>query len=272
MQTILIILTLLLLSLPCQAQEMVSRLNVGTLGGGVGGANDSCSGGLLFSWHCENTTVTTGTPVGCSSGDYSATGSSTAAINSDNGNVSTDTGGTNSCDFPSSSDYYSFDVSSNDIVTPAAGTVIFHVKINTFINGAGIWRARVDAPNQIYVIFSGTDDATGREIRLYYAGTDPSTVARNVVTNSDLGTGTWYKIITKWSVVGVDEGGTKYLSIKVCNEDGTSCGSPVYGTSAPTNFVGSLGAGSLVIGEVQGTAGSDYGLDRFKIYNSWTAD
>lgn len=54
MQTILIILTLLLLALPCQAQEMVSRLSVGTLGGGVAAATskycDTKSGYLI----CED--------------------------------------------------------------------------------------------------------------------------------------------------------------------------------------------------------------------------
>ena len=38
-------------------------------GSGGGGAGDSCgTGGLLFSWHCEDADVTQGTPTGCSNG------------------------------------------------------------------------------------------------------------------------------------------------------------------------------------------------------------
>lgn len=212
---------------------------------------DSCTGGLLFSWHCENVDVTVGTPTGCSAGDTTATANSSAAINNDH----TAQDGSNHCDFPTASDRYLFDISSNDIATTAAGTVIFYVKFQTITAYMGLFRIYGDADDYISV----TVNATADEAYLSYAGQGGST--RSAVTGAaNMTTGVWYKITAKWSVAGVDESGTKYLSIDV---DDTNRG---YGTSAVTAFTNA--AVSLQIGETGGVS-SDAQIDNIKVYNSW---
>src|SRR4030043_51857 len=105
----LIFLFLILFAFPASAQEWrEARMNVAIISGSVEEAavnTDSCTGGLLFSWHCENVDVTLGgvgrgVNNGCSAGDTTATVNRTAAINNDH----TAQDGSYHCDFPSTYD------------------------------------------------------------------------------------------------------------------------------------------------------------------------
>ena len=213
-------------------------------------ACDSCTGGLLFSWHCEDVDVTAGTPCGCvaSGGDSTATANSTAAINNDH----TAYDGSSHCDFPTAADNYYFTVASNDLINPAAGTIIFYTKIQTYGTGATLFYVYADATNNIKVTMLGTD-----EVRITYKGDNVAVSASTTAAN--LATNTWYKITAKWSVTGV---GGKYLYISVNDANAVDT------ASAITAFTAALGANSLKIGEGDSVA-ADFAIDNVKIYDSW---
>lgn len=139
---------------------------------------------VTFYWGCENTTAEK------SDGDSSATAVSSVAINSgDSPPV-----GTNSVDCPGGEDNYTFDISSDDIVTCASeGRVGFYFRLETFWNDAPLWAARYDADNEIRIKL---DDDT--DVVLTYEANNVRATA--VWNNTVIGTGTWYFVEAKWNI------------------------------------------------------------------------
>lgn len=77
------------------------------------GYDCDCTNGAKFCWSFENTTITTGTPAGCSDGDTTAAATGSPAL--DSGQV---VSGTNALHINALDEYYQFLVSSNDLVDP----------------------------------------------------------------------------------------------------------------------------------------------------------
>jgi len=243
MKKILIILFLCLL-LPTIATA--DGLIIKTAGGGGG---DSCTGGLLFSWHCESTTVTSGTPQGCSLGDDLATGYSAAAINSD---VVQD--GTYSCDFPTSGDYYGFTVSNRDIADERAGTAIFYLYLNTFVANTWVFNLQYNEDTDRILVYQ--EAGTYNRLKLLYEGQN-SLITAFTANTSNIPTGQWLKVTAKWSYAAV---GGLHLSISYNDANtGTSSSALNTMTGTPT---------TLHIGNAK-TYSGDFAIDNIKIYNSW---
>ncbi len=231
--------------------QQEARMSIAVVAGGVPAApsGDSCTGGLLFSWHCENLDVTLGTPAGCSVGDTVALASSDAVISSAQWQD-----GSNSCSFPTSSDRFAFDVSGGDIAKTAAGTVILYIRINTFKAGNSIFGLVADANNLIRLDMTGTDEL---KVSHYVNPT-----SRTLTTlSANIGVDTWYKVTLKWSVAGV---GGKYLHIDI--DDGTYT---LEGSDAIADFGTALAANDFQIGESQGGTPSVFFIDNIKVYDSW---
>ena len=109
MRKLFIILCLILLS--SNAYALGAGI-VGAVGGSSATVLPSCTGDTLFIWGCTSTTVT---DDGCSVGDTSASAVSDPAISS------------GECTF-GNGDYYTFAVSSEDIMKEAAGTIFVRFK------------------------------------------------------------------------------------------------------------------------------------------------
>ena len=248
---------LCLLWMPVHAKDwVITTLSQSTAGVIV--QTDSCTGGLLFSYHCENLDVTLGGIAGgvnngCALGDTTFTANSAATITDASGSVQD---GLYYCNAPTSSDWLQADASSN--VSKSAGTVILYVRLVTGIQYGGIWVATQDTSNNLGISLA---TAAADEISLQYKGAGTLKSAATTAANMTLGT--WYKITAKWSVAGVNESGTKYLSIDVNDAN------RVYGTTALTEMANGFGANSLKVGEYNGTAGTSFQIDNIKIYDSW---
>jgi len=221
---------------------------------------DSCTGGLLFSWHSENVDVTLGGSAGvvsngCSVGDTTATANSAVALATDQYQD-----GAKSVGWSTADDYYIF-AANEDIIKKAAGTIIFYVRITTFANGGGLFAYGVDTTNRIQFKMYGTDDATGREAILTYTGNNTSISA--ITSTGNMALNTWYRVTGKWSIADVSEGGTRHLSLQI---DATT---KAYQNSALTELVGT--PSYVRVGDFLGSGGA-VNIDNIKIYDSWTND
>lgn len=117
----------------CTVFLLVVNVNAGHFIRKVGGTADDCSGDLKFSWHMENDDVTLGDPAGCSDGDE--TGSITGSAILDTTQKSD---GQKSIKVSKSSGtgFYSFDVSSNDIIDMQEGKIVIDLYVDTWVNNA----------------------------------------------------------------------------------------------------------------------------------------
>jgi len=182
------------------------------ISGGVpsGGSCDDCSGDLKFSWHMENVDLTLGTPCGCvdSGGDITATANASIELS-----ATQKQDGSTSALFNADNEYYSFTVSSGDLITAAEGKVIFYVYIDTFDADESVFSAVGDADDYIeiqMVINSAAIDFYG-----VYSGAgtiDTLLVDSNRIEDE------WIYVEYGWKY-GVD-GNDHY--IKICDADGVS--------------------------------------------------
>jgi hypothetical protein len=193
---------------------------------------------LLFFWRCEGTTLD-GTHD-YSAGDTTATLNSGALINADAARI-----GTNGLDIPTASDNARFDAAS--IIAPAVGSLALSVRFTTFASGRSVaWAFGTNTLDQILLETTGTDDATGRELRIRYRSTTGG--AENVVlatTAADLALATWYGVVIRWDATA------NLLKLEIYNDDG-SLRTEVSSTSAispPADLVsmwwGESGAGAI---------------------------
>ena len=206
---------------------------------------DSCTGGLLFSWHMENATVTSGLPAGCSAGDTTASYASDGVLNTD---LFYD--GATSLDIPTDGDYAYFTVSGDDIINPSAGTITFNAYIGTLANNARFFSTGPDTNNYLRVLIQNTD-----EIRVTWDGN--TTLVTITTTDANLPTSTWVRVVVRYTTADVDPN----LSVKVLG----------YGTevTSNTNLTAWAGAnGTMVVGNA-GAGVGDLHIDNVKVYNSW---
>ena len=226
-----------------------AKADIATVGGGgvpaaAPAAFCDCSGDVTFCWEitADNTTITSS--GGCvDSGDSTATANSTPSI------AAAATGKTGyAITWTTASDYYYFDVTSDDLISDNAGTLEFDVYFTTLTNGMGLFHAGYDDNNRLYIyVFADTD------LRARYVG---NTTAVNADTSgAALTTGAWYTVTMKWTQSDVDPN----LSINVNSVTGTS-------TTNLTNFA--TASNVIRFGEIVGNA-SGAQIKNIRIYNSW---
>lgn len=211
---------------------------------------DSCTGNLLFSWHCENDDVTLGTPCGCSVGDTTGTAASGAVLSTDQKQD-----GTYSLSIPTVSDYYGFTWASSDILNPNAGTIDFWFRYAYITAGTPIY-FWVDVNNRIYV----NPDVSNT----YLAATHISggTISSGRTGVSVVTSNTWYHAKIRW-----DTTAHSGLYLKVtCDTTTGESNDAGQGTNPLGTWAGT--SGTLNIGDYLGNGGSFY-VDNIKIYNNW---
>lgn len=220
-------------------------------------ATDSCTGALLFSWHMENVDVTLGGVAGgvnngCSVGDTTAslTNATISGTQEKDGSYSLSSGARNY--------FAAFDISSEDIIKHASGTIDIWVYVDTFASGSPVVFAYIDANNviKLHTITSGTN-----QFRLTHKAGGTERAATTAI-DGGLAEDTWYHIIAKWdeTVHTAD-----YLSICADTTNGTTnCGA---GTSALGAWAGDLTV--LKIGDPNLITGIATFIDNIKIYSTW---
>lgn len=230
------------------AYPVYARWSIGIVGGVVPAApaGDSCTGGLLFSWHTESTDVTSGSPAGCSVGD------TTGTVNSA-GEVSTTQkhDGSNSVYLPTTSDYYTFSVSDEDIVKGEVGQATFWMYPNVADTALRLLCVYRDATNYID-IFSHAINV----IRVSYT-TGGSAV--NCTTSVTTTNNAWNFVKVSWSVAG--ESGN-YLRVGVGSDENptmVNCTSAISDFGAPTE---------LIVGDPLGSGTNVY-IDEIKVRSAW---
>lgn len=212
---------------------------------------DTCGTNLLFSWHAESTNVNSGTPIGCSVGDTTATAFSGATIVSSNYQD-----GANSISIPTASDYYQFDWSAaTPILNTNAGTVDLWCYWTT-ITSAPIFFFSIDSTNRIYV----APDVSNKYLSVNYVTDGTLRGGRTGVNAIDVGA--WYHIKIRWDTTAHSG---LYLKI-TCDTTTGESNSADTGTTAFTATHGSTG--TVNFGDFAGSGGVFF-LDNIKIYNTW---
>ena len=198
---------------------------------------------ITFWWRCETETLTTG--------DYTAGEDSTAAPN---GGATIDSGtkivGSNSCDFPTGSDYYAFTDSTDGAFPTGSGRIGFYLYATTRLDNGSWFRKLYDGSNYFYARFKDTDDA---DLNYTAGGT---AVSLNSATNW-LSAATWYFVEVAW------DDATDFLQLYV---NGVSVG-----TQAGSTLTAFTSGGGFRIGEVNGIE-TDIHIDNIIISNDYTRD
>jgi len=183
---------------PVSSSELTGGQLVGGSVPAIAESCDDCSGDVKFAWHLENVDVTLGTPCGCVDADGDEIGTANG------GATLSDTqkqDGTNSL-YNAGNDYYSFDVSSNDIIDlQDQGAISFYIWVNDWTaTGAetemvGSW---VDNQNRMGFYFAYDVDSTDFAFRI--EGNDD--VDTRYLSNQDMSgvNQTWIRMIISWDL------------------------------------------------------------------------
>lgn len=248
---------ILIVSLSLAASAQVVRIPGP---GGNTATADSCTGNLLFSWHFEDTTVTSGSPGGCSVGDTTATatgtGTTLSATQFEDGAKAgyfpdaADGGGTNR--------YYTFDVAAEDIVKNNQGTIDLWIYVTTFVNGGVVFDTAADGNNGI-----GLSETTASTINQFRIDVNAGGTFRHATTTfaSNFLLNTWYHVIAKWDHTAHS---SNYIQICADTTTGTTnCGVT---TTALGTWAGTLA--SEIWGN-QGSGATTFYIDNVKVYGTW---
>lgn len=205
---------------------------------------------LKFFWRCEGTTLD-GTDD-FTAGDNTATLNSAAAINTDAVRY-----GTNGLDSPSTQDYASFTISSQDLASLTLGSFGFAFRITSFLNGVIMFAATELATpnNHIRITMVGTDTDTGRELE-FSIRRSGSGAATLTTTDANLLLNTWYHVIGRYDQPNNDR------KLEVYDTNGTLITS-VEDTSTAYNAPNAFDI--LQVGVVNGSGTIDVHTDNFFI-------
>jgi hypothetical protein len=161
-------------------------------GGGGGGGGDDCSGDLMFSWHMESTTVTSGTPAGCSDGDTTATANNSPTLSS-----TQTSDGTYSAYANASVEYYYFAISSEDLVAVAEGKVEFDLYIETLASNQRFFHVDTSDIESIQCTINSGSTTSDIRIDCTFTGDDwGSTVHSGSATGH--AEGEWLRVTYQW--------------------------------------------------------------------------
>ena len=209
---------------------------------------DSCAGDLKFSWHMEDDDstpdVTIGDPCGCSNND--TIGAETGSPTFSNA-VGQANGGTNALYINASGEYYTFDVTTEDIIVLDDIKLTFDIYIVSYpASGAAyVITSEYDSSNFIYVYL---DQATAKLAVWYRGGADSDSLLVTVPT------GSWVSCVYQ-ALVGGPAGNDHYLICGAASDEGDGNLTAQGGSPASVVF-GDNGSGD---------AGTYY-LDNVKIY------
>jgi hypothetical protein len=251
------LITSLLIVASALAQDTRTQFHANNVAVVGGGGADSCTGTLIFSWHAETTDVTTGTPVGCSVGDTTATASNgaTPAIS-----TAQFEDGTHAALFSATYDQYSFSVSTEDIIKSAAGTIDIWVRYPTVASSYAFSAASGTGGNAILIRLSDQGGGVFKINFDYEAGAQDY----NVLATLSIVANTWYHVIAKW-----DHTPHSGNYQEVCAD--TSTGTTNCQSSAtdinPTPWAGAISVLNFGDYAFQGQAGLY--IDNVKIYSTW---
>lgn len=171
-------------------------------------AGDSCTAGLISSWHMETDDLTTGTPTGCATEDTVPTYQSGAARS-----VSDFYDGASAINGDGTSARVDFSTSTALI---ADGKVSFRAKSGTYSFGATAWVASIDTSNRVFISIAGS----GTDLRWGVTHTGQGTGDTCFIPVSSGRTDDeWVYVEAGWKE-GVATGNDIY--IKVCDADGVS--------------------------------------------------
>lgn len=254
----LLIITSILLALSASAWAW----GVVGISGGVAapaGGGDTCGvDDCTFIWYAEEhataneSTITGGSPAGCSSGDTvaSLTGASIETTQYHDGTHSLYISGTQ--------EYAS--IAPAAIMSSASGTVEFWIYIGSWINGAQCWRYYYDSNNYIFCsMIGGSNTDIEFRFRVYYPPSGTITVDTTAVNG---GLNTWYRVVCKW-----DADAANNVAIEVFDAEGTQLDAP---TPSTTDFTFANEATTINIGCNPYYSGTlQYYMDGVKIWNAW---
>lgn len=169
--------------------------------------------------------------------------------------------GTNGLDCPGHSTNVGLTVSSEDIINQGVGAVGFWFRMAGFINGAILFIARNSGTpnNQIQIEMLGTDDATGRELRLRIRLSGVTNVTLDT-TAADLQLNEWYFVLFRYDEPNSDRRMEIYnddLSLRTSVEDLT------------TNFDEPTGIDTLLVGNITTGSGLDTHFDNLFIADAY---
>lgn len=213
-------------------------------------AGDGCgTDDLVFSWHMENLTVTTGTPAGCSQGDTTGTLNSTAYLTN---YVAQD--GTYCLYCPSSADYCSFAVTTDDIFNDDAGTFTIYIYVGTWLDGLYIATLFGDASNRIQIRTDGTDLDGSRHVEMLLDFNGAAQVGITT-TGTGLSLNTWHKVTAKWRTGATDPSSSLQIDAQTAATGTTDLAS--WGTQATELRIG----GGVNTGLIY--------VDNCRVYSAW---
>jgi len=213
-------------------------------GGAPAAPGADCSGVASFIWEIDDESVDGAGECVESGGDSSATKTGSPSIS------------TSIANFPNVSDYYSFDISSNDLVSDNSGTIYIKVRITAWGNYAQLFKAKDAATDDVVTCFQKYTD----EFTCYYfhGGT-----AREIDTAGDFSTGTWYIIAYTWTTQGTPSNDSQ---VDVYNAD---CSSNLYSEALDVGLDTMTDTMTeLQIGNSQAANASDFDIDYVHIYTA----
>jgi hypothetical protein len=214
-------------------------------------SGDSCTGGLLFSWHCESTSITTdgGCPAGMTATPVSTPTLSTAQYHD----------GSHSCYFAPYGRSYTFPITSDDIIYHLTGHIDFWIYFIAFDPYAPYVFSAYGTNDAIHIVIATTGQLSLVVSRGGSAKTSNGPSGAYLMT-----TGTWYHVIAHWDDT-TSHGGDYNQKICYDTTNATTCAGGNDKTGTWANDLATLQVGSNNIG----SAPADYYIDQVKIYNTW---
>jgi hypothetical protein len=247
-----VLLLILIWNSPCHAWWNSARGAVAV----SGPASDSCTSGLLFSWHAETTDVTTGgvsggVNNGCSVGDTTGAANGTVSLSTDQYKD-----GAKSIKYESDPANYEFTNTSNDIMEKEAGRVSLWVYLPDTTGHRDLIYYKTDNGNHYF----GIVVLDGGALWVNYAGNGGAFGYNPHPTAMSAG---WNFVVFSWSVAKVGGKSLRYGF----STDG----------SLPTNFAEytdtlyEITANPLTVkvGPNMSRAGYGHYIDNVKIYDAW---
>jgi len=212
-----------------------------------------CSGTASFIWECNSTTVgdTGFSPCGCSDGDTTLAATGGVSVSAGTFIMDDIAGG-------DGNDYYSADVSSDDVIDDTIGTVFIRLTVNTWSDDTRLFRLVGDANNFIYLSIDSLND-----IRIWHEGNDVRT--QIVTAGNSFATDTEYIIRARWRTADLDPNlQITFFNTSMVQQDDVSDNTNL------TAFTTQAGAGDLKIGNPNNVGtGAKYTIKYMHFYKEW---
>jgi len=194
---ILIVLSFVGVCLAASIQDMhkavIARKNVG------GAVTYDCSGDLKFGWGMESTTLTSGTPPGCTDGSVATmTANGTATLDG-----TQKSNGTLSARSADAADYFyeSTNFGAGEF-TNAEGKIVFDVYANTYLDGMQPLEISYNnsTNDELYIIAASSGDENDIQWKLNWTSNGTVESGNTVDSSGNITINEWTRITIKWKV------------------------------------------------------------------------